>query len=89
MMQNLRGRKEKVAGEKYIMWSFIICNLPQILLQLLNMKEVDMGGTCSTHERNEKCKKSRSENLNGREPCGRRRLRWNDNIKMDLTEISV
>jgi hypothetical protein len=45
-----------------------------------------VGGTCSTHERGERVLVGRPE---GRRPLGRPRYRWEDNIKMDLSELGI
>jgi hypothetical protein len=50
----------------------------------------ERGGLCSTHGRDEKCAQNfyigKSE---GKTPLRRPRLRWEDNIKMDLREIGL
>jgi hypothetical protein len=46
-----RGRKWQEAGEHCIMRSFITCTLHKIF----QIKEYEMGGTCSTYGRDEKC----------------------------------
>jgi hypothetical protein len=46
-----------------------------------------MGGTCSTHGEIQNAYKILVLKPKGRIPVGRRRLRWEDNIKMGLREI--
>jgi hypothetical protein len=46
-----------------------------------------MGGTCGAHGGREGCIQHFSWVAEGRRPLGRPRRRWEDNIKMDLSEI--
>jgi len=46
-----------------------------------------MGGTCSTHGRDEKCTQYFGWKTEGKRPLGTRRHRWEDNIGMGLSEI--
>jgi hypothetical protein len=48
---------------------------------------ISLGGACSTHERNAKCLQNFPGEPEGKRPLGRYRLRWEDNIRMGLTEI--
>jgi hypothetical protein len=60
-----RGRKWQEAGEDYMMMSFITCTLHKILLG--NEIEGDeVGGTCSTHGKYEKCIQNFGRNLKRR-----------------------
>ena len=43
-----------------------------------------MGGACSAYGVEERRMQSFGEEISGKEPLGRPRLRWEDNIKMDL-----
>jgi hypothetical protein len=51
------------------------------------IKEEEMGRSCSTHGRDEECIKYLVEKLEGNRPRGRPRWRWEDNIRMDHREI--
>jgi hypothetical protein len=55
----LKGRKWQVDGEDCIMRSFSTCSLQQVDDQI---KEDEMGGTCSTYSIDEKCIKILWEN---------------------------
>ena len=46
-----------------------------------------MGRTCSTYGAIHKCVQSCSGKPEGKRPLGRPRRRWENNIKMDLTEV--
>jgi hypothetical protein len=46
-----------------------------------------MGGTCSTHERDDKVYKTLVAIPEGKKPFRRFRCGWEDNIKMDLGKI--
>jgi hypothetical protein len=46
-----------------------------------------MGGTCSTHARDEKCIQYFGWEHEGKRPLGSHRRRREDNIRMDLREI--
>jgi hypothetical protein len=48
-----------------------------------------MGGTCGTHWGGERCLQGLIVRLEGKRPLGRRRHRWEDNIKMGLMEIGM
>jgi hypothetical protein len=43
-----------------------------------------MGGACRAHGREEKCVQNFDWKPEGKRQLGRRRHRWEDNIKMDL-----
>jgi 3-oxoacyl-ACP reductase-like protein len=45
-----------------------------------------MGGACSTYEGEARCVKVLVGKPEGKKPLGRPRLRWENNIKMDLQE---
>jgi hypothetical protein len=45
------------------------------------------GGTCSTYGRDEKCTQDFGRKFGLERPLGRPRHRWEDNIRMDVTEI--
>jgi hypothetical protein len=44
------------------------------------MKEEEMGGTCNTHGRDEKCVQILVEKPKDKRPLGRPRLRWKDKL---------
>jgi hypothetical protein len=49
------------------------------------MKEDKMGGSCSTHENDDKCCSVWPENLKGRKiPYGRWMHKWKKNVRMDV-----
>jgi hypothetical protein len=45
-----------------------------------------MSGTCSTHGRDEKCLKVLVRKPEGKKQLGRRRRRWEDNVRMNLRD---
>ena len=49
-----------------------------------------MGGVCSTYGgQHTNIQVSGGGNVGGKRPIGRRRLSWEDNIKMDLQEVGL
>jgi hypothetical protein len=48
-----------------------------------------VGGTCGEKWLGEKCLPGLVGKPEGKRPLGRPRRRWEDNIKMDLTEIGI
>ena len=46
-----------------------------------------IGGTCRTYGERREAYRVLVEKPEGRRPLGRPRLRWEDNIKMDLQEV--
>jgi len=46
-----------------------------------------MGGECSTYGGEVRCIHGFGGKPEGKRPLGKRRLRWEDNIKMDLQEV--
>ena len=46
-----------------------------------------MGAVCSAYGGGESCVQDFGGNTEGKRPLGRRRCRWEDNIKMDLQEV--
>ena len=46
-----------------------------------------MGGACGAHGGGERYAQGSSGETRGKEPMGRPRRRWEDNIKMDLQEV--
>ena len=46
-----------------------------------------MSGTCSTYGREERCIECWCGNLRGKNPLGRTRRRWENNIKTDLQKV--
>jgi hypothetical protein len=48
-----------------------------------------MGGTCGTHGGGVRCYRVLVGRPEGKRPLGRRRRRWEDNIKLDLREIRI
>ena len=46
-----------------------------------------MGGACGTYGGREMCAQGFGGETQGKEPLGRQRRRWEDNIKMDLQEV--
>jgi hypothetical protein len=53
------------------------------------VKEDDMGGTCSMHGGRVKCLQDFGWGPEGERPLGRPRCRWEDKIKMHLREIGI
>jgi hypothetical protein len=51
------------------------------------VKDVEVGGTCSTHGRDEKCIQYLGWKTEGKRLLGRPKRRWKDNIRVDLKEI--
>jgi hypothetical protein len=48
-----------------------------------------MGGTCRAHRGDGKCIQNLTGKPEGNRPLGRRRHRWENNIKMDLREVGL
>ena len=46
-----------------------------------------MGGECGTYGGRKRCAQVLVGKRDGKRPLGRTRLRWEDNIKMDLGEV--
>ena len=46
-----------------------------------------MGRACGAYEGGERCAQGSGRETCGKEPLGRPRRRWEDNIKMDLQEV--
>ena len=46
-----------------------------------------MGRACGAYGRGERCAQDSSGETRGKEPLGRLRRRWEDNIKIDLQEV--
>ena len=46
-----------------------------------------LGGACSTHGKSRGPYRVLEGKLEGKRPFGRRRRRWEDNIKMDLQDV--
>ena len=46
-----------------------------------------MGGVRGAYGRGERCAQGSSGETRGKDPLGRPRLRWEDNIKMGLQEV--
>ena len=46
-----------------------------------------MGGACGAHGGGERCAQGSNGETRGKEPFGRPRRRWEDNIKMYLQEV--
>ena len=46
-----------------------------------------MGGACGAYGGRERCAQGCGGKPEGKEPLGRPRRRWEDNIKMDLQEV--
>ena len=57
------------------------------LLSVGKIKEHEIGGTCRTGRREDKCVHRFVEKREGGRPPGRPSIRWKNNIKMDLKEI--
>jgi hypothetical protein len=82
----LRGKKWQEARDDCTMRNFITCMLHQILLGWWNQGGLDGWGMKHTW-RWEMPTKFWSEKSEGKRPPGRPRRRWEDNIRIDLTEI--
>jgi hypothetical protein len=52
------------------------------------IKEDDIGGACNTHGKNEKYINILVGKPDGKRPLGRPKRRWEDNIWVDLGEMS-
>jgi hypothetical protein len=65
------------------MRSLIICTAHQILFGD-QIEKNKMGGTCSTYGEKSNVYRVLVRKTEGKRPLGRRRGRWEDNIKMDL-----
>jgi hypothetical protein len=48
------------------------------------IKEAEIGGSCSTHEADEKCMQNFVGKTEGKRPLGRRGQRWEGNVIMDV-----
>jgi len=46
-----------------------------------------MGGACGAYGGGERCAQGSNGETGGKEPFGRPRRRWEDNIKIDLREV--
>jgi hypothetical protein len=66
--------------------NFIICTHPQISLGKSSQAN-EVGGACSTHGRG--VNRVLVGKPEGKRPLGRPRRRWEDGIRMDLTEIGL
>jgi hypothetical protein len=53
------------------------------------MKEDEVGGTCGTHGGGERCLQGFDWEARRKEPLGRPRRRWEDNIKIVLRKIEI
>jgi hypothetical protein len=65
------------------MRSLMICTLLQYFLVIEN----EMGGACSTHGEERGVYRVLVGKPEGKRALGRPRLRWEDNIKMNLQEV--
>jgi hypothetical protein len=74
------------AGEDCILKSFVTCKRHEILLGD-QIKEDEMGWTCSTYGRDKNEYKILIGKPEGNNRLGRTRRRWEHNIRMDLMEI--
>ena len=58
------------------------------VIRIIQFRANAIGGECGTYGRQEMCIQGCSgERSEGRRPLGRRRRRWENNIKMDLKEV--
>jgi len=48
----------------------------------------EISGACSTYGRQEKCIQGFGGIPEGKRPLGRAKLKWEDNIKMDLDDVT-
>jgi hypothetical protein len=85
--QNVAPKRDEVTGEWRKLHSeiHILYSSSNIIRQ--PMKENEVGGTCGTHGRGEKSVQGFGGKARRRRPLGRPRRRWEDGIRMDLTEI--
>jgi hypothetical protein len=60
-----------------------------IIVRVIKFKEDEVSGTCGTHGCEERCLSVLSGMSEVKRPLGRPGRRWEDNIKMDLTEIGI
>jgi hypothetical protein len=68
------------------MWSFVICNHPQISLGD-QVKANEVGRACGTHRKERKMYRVLVGKPEGKRPLGKPRRRWEYGIRMDLGKI--
>jgi hypothetical protein len=78
----MKGRE---GGENFITRSFVIRTLRQV--QYNQVERADMGGACNTNGEKRNAYRLLLGMPEGNRSLGRPRIRWVDNIKMDLGEI--
>jgi hypothetical protein len=82
-------KRDEVTGEWRKLHSEELHSLyssPDIIRQV---KANEVGGECGTHGRGEKSVQGLCGKPEGKRPLGRPRHRWEDGIRMDLTEIGL
>jgi hypothetical protein len=73
-------------GKNYILRSLVICILTKYCAGCKTGKN-EMGGACGAYGGSESCSQGSGGEILGKETLGRRRRRWDDNIKMDLQDV--
>jgi hypothetical protein len=73
---------EQGSEENYIMRSLMICTSQYCVGN--EIENNGMGGACSAYGEEERCTQGFGGETCGKEPLRRPRLRWNDNIKIDI-----
>jgi len=82
-------RSDEVTGEWRKLHSVELYDLystPNIV-RVVNSEKNEMGGACSTYGGEERRIQSFGGETRGKEPLGRPRHVWEDNIKMDIQEV--
>jgi hypothetical protein len=87
VLRRLFGPTREEEEEDCIMRNLVTCTLRQIMLGD-EIKGNEMDGACEMHGKVGKClRKVFVGKPEGKRPLGRRRHRWEDNIRMRLREI--
>jgi hypothetical protein len=86
MSENHWTKKLQEGGENYSMRSFTNCILRHILL-CDQAKDNEMSGACIKHEKVRNAYKICVRKREGKNPLGKPRRRWKDNIRIDLRKI--
>jgi hypothetical protein len=83
----LRPKRDEVTGEcgRLHKELYALYSSPNIILVIKSRRQ--MGGACSTYGKSIGAYRVLVGKPEGRRPLERPRLRWEDNIKMDLREV--
>ena len=90
MLRRLFGpRRDKETGEWRKILNGELNNLysPPNIIREIKIEKNEIGGTCSTFGRKERCIQHFSEENEGKISPGRTTRRWHKRIKMDLQEM--